>query len=188
MRARIMVRKLRVAAAIVAAVIAAFAVYRYLRPGGLELIGGDWYLRSMSSWGVGHASYWHDLYRKSGFRYVRVDTHVFRHRFYAPDCVLFESNRNEIRERTTGTPVPNVIVAACGTHNPVPVEMNTGDTRYEAEGLVTDYPAGFAPRAGTWQPRSTEVIAIDQIRELANRQPAFRSDWRAHASFEMKMP
>jgi hypothetical protein len=182
-------RKLLAAAVIVIGALALTAGYRYLRPADLKPIGGEWYIKSESGHGFGHSSYWDDLYRKSGLRFVRVDSHVSFYRFYPPDCVLFESGLHKIRERTTGVAVPDVVVAACGAHNPIALELNAeGRTLYEEEGLRTLYPAGYSQRAGTWQPVSTEVTPIARIRELANQQPSYRGDWREHASFEIKTP
>lgn len=183
-----MLRKLLAAAVIVIASLALTATYRYLRPGDLKPIGGEWYIKSESAYGMGHSSNWDDLYRKSGLRFVRVDSHVSLYRYYPPGCVLFESNLHKIRERTTGVALPHVVVAVCGAHNPIAIELNAGKTSYEEEGLVTNYPAGYSERAGARQPASTEVTPIAGIRELANQQPWYRSEWREHASFELKTP
>jgi hypothetical protein len=183
-----MVRKLLAAAVMVIGAVALTAGYRYLRPGDLKPIGSEWYIKSESAYWFGHSSSWDDLYRKSGLWFVRVDSHVSRYRYYAPDCVLFESGLHKIRERNTGVAVPDVVVAACGAHNPIALELNAeGRTLYEEEGLRTLYQAGYSQRAGAWQPVSSEVTPIARIRELANQQPSYRRDWREHASFEMKM-
>jgi hypothetical protein len=181
-------RKFLAAAVIVIGALALAAGYRYLRPADLKPIGGEWYIKSESAYWFGHSSNWDDLYRKSGLWFVRVDSHVSVYRYYPPDCVLFESGLNKIRERTTGMAMTDVVVAACGAHNPIALELNAGgSTLYEEEGLRTFYRAGYSQRAGAWQPASSEVTPIARIRELASQQPSYRRDWREHASFEMKM-
>ena len=172
-----MFRKILTAAAIVIGLLALTATYRHFRPGDLEPIGSEWYIKPVSASWFGHSSNWHDLYRKSGPWFVRVDSQVSLYRYYPPDCVLFESRGQGIRLRETGSLVTSVIVAACGARTPVPIDANGGVTRYEEEGLVRNLSAG-----------STEIMPIAAIRELANRQPPYRRDWRTHASFDLTSP
>ena len=153
---------------IVAAVALLFSAAMCYLPTDLEPLGGGWYTHYSSSWSMdshGRTA----LYRRGLLgRSIRVDDNIYMRRFYPPDCVLYEPQRDV-----------GQIYAACGHHAPVPVAFFPpwrmhGQFEADDEGLQRI----DTVRVVNGHAIATVVrIPIDSIRKAANSRPMRHPGW-----------
>jgi len=133
----------------------------------LKPVGGGWYTHYTSAYNPdGHG--YESLYRKASTGTIRVEQAVRGIlRFYPPDCVVYDTQRDV-----------GVIYAACGDHTPFAVASYAvwkGDSyRLDADGLA--FPED--PRVSNGHAVATvSRIPIDSIRAYAEAQPIIHEDW-----------
>lgn len=115
------------------------------------------------------------LYRATSGRPALVDTLIEQYRFYAPDCVVYQTAREA-----------HHIFAVCGDRVPVGVASASVATwEFEDDGLrrVSD------PHLHDDQlVQTVEVLSLDMISQVAKRQPPFQRDWAKSVSFDVNRP
>ena len=133
----------------------------------LKPVGGGWYTHYTSAYNPdGHG--YESLYRKASTGTIRVEQAVRGIlRFYPPDCVVYDTQRDV-----------GVIYAACGDHTPFAVASYAvwkGDSyRLDADGLA--FPED--PRVSNGHAVATvSRIPIDSIRAYAEAQPIIHEGW-----------
>lgn len=107
------------------------------------------------------------LVRETAAGRVTVDRFVEMYRFHEPDCVVYQ------------TAAEHDVFAVCGDRTPVRITSSLGrQWRFEPGGL---HRSG-SPRIVSGRViDDAEVIPIDAIVSLAQRQPPFHADWQPGA-------
>lgn len=141
-----------------------------------QRIGGDWELEEPN--GLSNMESGPPRTRlvrnENGKRHV-VGEAIERHRFYTPDCVIFETAARA-----------HEIVVVCGNRAPLPFESSSAE-RWE---LRADGPwRRTRPyvQNGRWFDR-TQFIPVADLLALAWRQPPFRDDWSLRAKLDLFDP
>ena len=160
---------------VVAAVALLLGVSMCYLPTDLDPVGGGWYTHYSSSWSMdshGRTA----LYRRGLLgRSIRVDDNIYMRRFYPPDCILYEPQRDV-----------GQLYAACGHRAPVPVasfppwRMN-GQFEEDDDGLHRV----DTVRVVNGRVMATVVrIPIDSIRKAASSRPMLHPGWSSTAPRE----
>jgi hypothetical protein len=160
---------------VVAAVALLFSAAMCYLPTDLDPLGGGWYTHYSSGWSMdsqGRTA----LYRRGLFgRSVRVDDNIYLRRFYPPDCVVYEPQRDV-----------GQVYAGCGHHAPVPVAFFPP---WQMNGQFEEDDGGLhridTVRVVNGHAIATVVrIPIDSIRKAANSRPMLHPGWASTAPRE----
>ena len=132
-------------------------------------IGDGWFYESLPAYLPEPGPAPSYLYHANGRKYVRVDSMIETYRFYEPDCVLYKTYRAYAE-----------IFAVCGER--VPFVVATGSAwKFDDDGLRR---VSEAYSTGGNLVRDMDLVPLDNIKMLANRQPLFHRGWENSAKFE----
>ena len=159
---------------LLALAVAGWVTWDALRPPtGLESVGGSWQVVTIPSPFHGPGTTYR-LYRNTSSRPVQVDESITRYRFYAPDCVVYQTIRDEYS---------GVVFAVCGERTPIAFMSDVSwNWEYAPEGLLMR--KGHQLAASTSVVQVTRLKPIDRITALALEQPPYRKNWQRDALFQ----
>ena len=112
--------------------------------------------------------------KQDGTRYI-VGEAIEQHRYYNPDCVIFETAARW-----------HEIVVVCGNRAPIPFESSSA-TRWELRAEGPWRRTKPYVENGRWFDR-TQYIPIAELIALAQRQAPFREDWSLRAKLDLFNP
>jgi hypothetical protein len=129
-----------------------------------EPIGGGWYTGQRASVSMDDRGAKGMLSRRVGGEHIDVGRDVYEYRFYAPDCVVWQTGRT--------------VFGACGDRRPFPVAISGSlDWRFLDDRI--DYLGHFEVLGGRKPPERPRFILIDSVRAVAARQPALNESYEA---------
>lgn len=128
-------------------------------PMSMESIGGKWYVQDEPK-PPETGPRPRNLVRETGAGRIVVDRWVQKHRFYDPDCVVYQ------------TAEAHHVFAVCGDRTPVDIASSAAQQwTFDSDGLTR---AGEPDLVNGRVVESVELVPIDDILRLAEQQPAFQ--------------
>jgi hypothetical protein len=141
----------------------------------MQNIGGQWFIldlpHSLPEPGPPNRS----VYRASNGRRVLVDYMIEEYRFYQPDCVIYQTAREA-----------HHLFAVCGDRVPVGIASAiVASWKFDDDGLRRVSEAKL--KDGNLV-QTVELLPIEDIKALAERQPPFHRDWAKSVTLDVANP
>lgn len=141
----------------------------------MKNIGGQWFIQETSKSLPEPGPIPRYVYRARNGRRVLVDEAIGMYRFYEPDCVIYETAREE-----------HHVFAVCGDRVPVGIaSANVSSWKFDDDGVRRVSEAEL--KDGNLV-QKVEVLPIEDIKALAKGQPPFHSDWAKSVTFDVANP
>lgn len=149
---------------IVIAVALSVAAILVMWPDKGEAIGGGWYADQRAALHMDDRCAKGTLHRFVAGKRIEVGRDVYEYRFYTPDCVLWLTGRT--------------LFGGCGDRRPFPVAIS-GSLDWELLDDGAHYLGVFRVDGGRQPPKTPQLIHVDSVRAVAERQPPLDSTYVA---------